>query len=411
MERAELARLLGAPMAVADGRSGATIVAAETPEDFMSAFSAAVAGGGEVFVTDPLWSDAQRMRLNELVGAAGDANREWRRERQRGWLMIPSGGSSGGLKFARHDEETLAAAVRGFCGHFGLSRVNAVGVLPLYHVSGLMAWMRCVLTGGTYRPWSWTELKEGKRPELAPGETWVLSLVPTQLQRLLDQPEAVAWLRRFEIVFVGGGPIWPTLAEEAARAGLPISLSYGMTETAAMVTALRPGEFLAGARTSGAALPHARIAIAADGTVGLTGESVFRGYFPEWRETREFQTEDLGEIDAAGHLRVLGRRDALIITGGKKVQPTEVEAALRASGEFADVAVIGVPDDEWGQAVVACHPAGGKTPDLARAMVALSGPMRPKRFVAIADWPRTAQGKINRAALLTAVMTAKKLTA
>ena len=123
-------------------------------------------------------------------------------------------------------------------------------------------------------------------------------------------------------------------------------------------------------------------------------------------EAREFWTEDLGEWDAAGHLRVLGRRDAVIITGGKKVQPAEVEAALRASGEFSDVAVIGVPDAEWGQAVVACYPAGARAPDLARAVGGLAAEMKPKRFVALADWPRNAQGKLNRAALAAAVASA-----
>jgi glycosyltransferase involved in cell wall biosynthesis len=79
----------------------------------------------------------------------------------------------------------------------------------------------------------------------------------------------------------------------------------------------------------------------------------------------------------------------------------EVEAALRASGEFSDVAVIGVPDAEWGEIVVACYPAGGREPDLVRAVAGLHGAMKPKRFLAVADWPRAAQGKINRAQLKT----------
>jgi O-succinylbenzoic acid--CoA ligase len=113
-------------------------------------------------------------------------------------------------------------------------------------------------------------------------------------------------------------------------------------------------------------------------------------------------TEDLGRIDERGHLHVLGRRDAVIITGGKKVQPLEVEAALRASGEFDDVAVLGLPDGEWGEAVVACYPSGARAPDLIRAVGELATYQRPKRFVAIAaaDWPRNTQGKVNRAELL-----------
>jgi O-succinylbenzoic acid--CoA ligase len=229
---------------------------------------------------------------------------------------------------------------------------------------------------------------------------WVLSLVPTQLQRLLARPATREWLRRFRVIPVGGGPLWPDLANAAAAARLPIAISYGMTETAAMVTALRPEEFLLGTRSCGAPLPHARVAITAEGVVRVAGESVFRGYWPEWCAARAFETEDLGRIDERGHLHVLGRRDALIISGGRKIAAAEVEAALRASGEFPDVAVVGMPDAEWGEVVIACYPAGeGRAPDLARAIASLAPHQRPKRFVPVADWPRSAQGKIDCAVL------------
>ena len=320
----------------------------------------------------------------------------------RGWLRVATGGTSGERRWARHDERTLTSAVRGFCAHFGLTRVNAVDVLPAYHVSGLMARLRCAETGGRHVAWSWKRLEVGERPELDPTQgDWVLSLVPTQVQRLLASPAAVAWLRGFKVIFVGGGPAWAELADAAARAGLRLSLSYGMTETAAMVAALRPEEFLAGARSCGVALPHATIRLDADGRIGIAGESVFLGYGSSEQAEEIFWTEDLGRWDERGYLEILGRRDAVIITGGKKVQPQDVEAALRASGEFSDVAVIGVPDAEWGEIVVACYPAGGREPDLVRAVAGVRGAMKPKRFLAVADWPRAAQGKINRAQLKT----------
>ena len=353
--------------------------------------------GDAVFMCDPKWGAAERAEVDRLKSKIENQKSEI----AKGWLMIPSGGTSGTLKFARHDERTLSAVVRGFCGHFGLERVNAVNVLPAYHVSGLMARVRCAATGGAQVGWEWPRLEAGQRPEV-PREAgnWVISLVPTQLQRLMASGEAVAWLRQFKIIFLGGGPTWPELADAAARAELPVSLSYGMTETAAMVAALRPEEFLAGARSCGTALPHAHVKIAADGVVTVAGESVFRGYFPATSAAREFVTEDLGRIDERGQLHLLGRRDAVIITGGLKVQPEDVEAALRASGEFIDVAVIGVPDAEWGEAVVACYLASGHAPDVARAVARLAPHQRPKRFVAVADWPRTAQGKIDRAKLV-----------
>ena len=356
--------------------------------------------GDLVFLTDPHWGAAERAQVEAWQAKDEDAAAGMGDE-AGGWLCVPTGGTSGGVRFARHDERTLTAAVAGFCAHFGIERVNAVDVLPAYHVSGLMARMRCAATGGEHVGWEWKRLERGERPALARGE-WVISLVPTQVQRLLASAEAVAWLRKFRVIFVGGGPVWPELTEAAARAELRMALSYGMTETAAMVAALRPEEFLAGERSVGTAMPHARIALDAEGRVTIEGASVFHGYFPERRATRRFVTEDLGRFDERGRLHVLGRRDAMIITGGKKVSPAEVEAALRASGEFSDVAVLGVADAAWGEAVVACYPAGGKEPDfggVAARLETLAAFKRPKRYVAIADWPRNAQGKVNRAAL------------
>ncbi|MBL9189820.1 MAG: AMP-binding protein [Opitutaceae bacterium] len=352
----------------------------------------AVERGGAIFLCDPLATAGERLQMENVMARTG----EWGGDDQ-GWLGVRTGGTGGVVKFARHDQASLGAAVRGFGAHFELGRVNAIDVLPPHHVSGLMARVRCAMTGGEHRAWDWKRLEAGDTPPLRAGD-WVLSLVPTQLHRLLQAPRTVEWLRSLRIIFVGGGPVWPQLAEAAAQAGLRLSLSYGLTETAAMVAALRPEEFFAGARTCGAALPHARVSVDAEGAVSVAGESLFRGYWPERRAPGAFATEDLGAIDTRGHLTIFGRRDAMIITGGKKVSPLEIEAALRASCEFDDVAVIGVADVEWGEAVVACFPAG-RAPDVARACAALAPHERPKRFVAIPDWPRNAQGKIDRVAL------------
>ncbi len=359
----------------------------------------AVECGGFVFLCDPKWSALERARAVLLQSKIKNRKSKI----SVGWLCVPTGGTSGGMKFARHDERTLTAAACGFSAHFRLARVNAVDVLPAHHVSGLMARVRCAATGGEHVAWDWKRLEAGQRPVLPRLRgSWVISLVPTQLQRLLKSSAATAWLRDFKVVLLGGGPVWPELAAGAARAHLRVALCYGMTETAAMVTALRPEEFVAGARSCGVALPHARVSVTKAGIVRIAGPSVFYGYFPVARKSRTYTTEDLGQIDEHRHLYIFGRRDAVIITGGKKVQPAEIESALRASGEFADVAVVGVPDAEWGEAVVACYPAGGPTPDLQRAVAHLTAHQRPKRFVSVAKWPRNVQGKLNRPALRAA---------
>ena len=196
------------------------------------------------------------------------------------------------------------------------------------------------------------------------------------------------------------------MLEEAADTGLRISTGYGMTETAAMATGLQPEEFQAGARNQGRPLPQVRLRLEADGRIVLAGESLFRGYFPDWEANRELTTEDLGRLDPAGHLTVLGRRDGLIITGGEKVRPEEVEAVLRATGQFSDVAVLGLADPEWGQKVVAAY-APGPEPEWSLVQAglgrALAAAKRPKQFVLVAPWPRNPQGKVNRPDLAAAV--------
>ncbi len=397
MDRAGLARLLGGG-ASAQGAPRIEIIESD-PRKFMAAFARALGGHGDIFLCDPYWGTLERAQVDAVLTTA--VSQPSALNSQRGWLCIPTGGTGGRVRFARHDAATITAAVRGFTRHFALPQVNAVGVLPLHHVSGLMAWMRCVLTGGEYLPLDWKAVEGGARPVLpAKAEGWTISLVPTQLERLLRQERAAEWLRKFRIIFLGGAPAWPALLDQAAALRLPLSPGYGLTETAAMVAALRPEEFLAGARSCGAVLPHARIAFDDEGSILVGGESVFRGYYPEGREPGDFATQDGGWLDERGHLHVTGRRDAVIITGGEKVNPAEVEAVLRGSGELPDVVVLGLPDTEWGESVVAAYPATAQ-PNLARVEAALAKLLapakRPKRLVAVPAWPVNAQGKVNRA--------------
>lgn len=401
MDRAELAKLLGAAGVAAEPRD--FVIQERDGQRFVSRFTEAVAAGGTVFLADPDWSERERAQFHAQVECRGGENRDGAgAKRGEGWLCIPTGGSSGDVKLARHDESTLWAAVGGFATHFGISRVNAVGLLPLHHVSGLMAWLRCVLTGGDYLGWCWKRLEAGERPE-PPERDAFLSLVPTQLWRLLEQPAAVDWLRRFRAILVGGAPSSRELVERGAELRLPLAFSYGATETAAMAAALRPEDFLAGRRGCGPALPHGRITVGDDGSIVIESVSLFRGYWPAWRAAKPWLTGDAGGFDESGSLHVRGRRDGLIISGGEKIDPQEVEAALRAAGGLGEVAVVGVPDPEWGQVVAVCFPVGAEEPDRRRVEQALDERLAkfkwPKHYVAIASWPVNAAGKIRRAEL------------
>ncbi len=350
--------------------------------------------GGMLFVLDPDWGPEARREAEARLRLPDERPPG----SERGWLALPTGGSGGHVKWARHDEGTLAAAVAGLRAHFGLGAIHAVDVLPAHHVSGLMARVRAEATGGTHLPWAWKRLEAGELPALPEtSDGWMLSLVPTQLQRLLRQPATVAWLRGLRVIFLGGGPAWPDLLRRARDEGLRLAPSYGMTETAAMVAAVRPEEFREG-REHLRPLPHAELAVDGEGRLRVAGPSVCRGLWPEWCDEGRWLTGDRAEVRADGWA-ILGRADQVIITGGRKVDAARVEAALRGAGVWDEVAVLGLPDPEWGEIVVAFHPSGAPRGDPAAALAGLAAWERPRRWVAVEPWPRNAAGKVDRAAL------------
>jgi o-succinylbenzoate---CoA ligase len=146
------------------------------------------------------------------------------------------------------------------------------------------------------------------------------------------------------------------------------------------------------------------------GLITVRAKSLFRGYFAKPSLHGAWQTEDVGMFGPTGGLQVLGRRDAVIITGGKKVWPDEVEALLRATGAFQEVVVLGMPDPEWGERVTACYAGEPMAPERIASIEAQLGRSLaryklPKRFEAVWPWPMNAQGKVNRARLRELIRT------
>jgi len=331
--------------------------------------------------------------------------------------MIPTGGSGGRTRFAIHDGRTLAAAALGFRDFFGGGPVASHCVLPLHHVSGFMQLARAFLTEGAVafgtldsfvRDASWL-LEREERP--------FLSLVPTQLERLLRGGACVSLLRRYGAIFVGGGPASEALLAAARAARLPLAPTYGMTETAAQVATLRPEAFLAGAAGAGRSLPHARIEVAGEGGAAapagparpgrlrVFASSLFRGYWGEpARPGGAFDTDDLGWIDEGGDLRVWGRADQAVVTGGEKVAPREVELCLERTGLVREAAVFGVPDREWGTRLCAAYvprESGLDEERLKRAVAEeLARHKAPKLWLRLEALPRRETGKVDRRRLL-----------
>lgn len=396
---------------------------------------AACVAGCPVFLANPRWADQEWAAVLEqvqpdVIWAEADTVARCRTQRTTTGdrppaqgIMIPTGGSSGQIRFVIHTWDTLMASIAGFQQHFEVSQVNACCVLPLYHVSGLMQFLRAFCSGG--------RLVLGQRLDdvlaalqhapLFEAPDFFLSLVPTQLQRALVNSEAIAPLQAFRAILLGGAPAWPTLLQEARRYGLPLAPTYGMTETASQVVTLRPAEFLAGQTGSGPSLPHAAIALdppdstaEVPGLITIRAASLGLGYYGDRPFEGVFQPGDLGFWDDQGSLHVVGRQQEQILTGGENVFPAEVEAAIQATQLVADVAVVGLPDNEWGEVVVAVYAPWPDRPvtsqDLQQAIAPyLSRFKQPKHWFALSHLPRNRQGKLDRAELRAWAITQRTL--
>jgi o-succinylbenzoate---CoA ligase len=248
--------------------------------------------------------------------------------------------------------------------------------LPLFHVGGLAVLLRSAI----YATTAVLRLDVGE----ALKEVTLASLVPTQLARLRDEGyERAPALRA---VLLGGGPIPARLLEWAERVGFPAVPVYGMTETSSQVVAGIPGR----------PLRDVELSIAGDGEILVRGPMVARGALAgdAW-----LHTGDSGRLDDEGRLHVLGRLKELIVTGGEKVAPAEVEEALLTHPAVRDAGVVGLPDPEWGEAVTAfvVLRAPATEADLIEHLRPLLAPYKlPKRIEQVPALPRNPAGKLLR---------------
>jgi o-succinylbenzoate---CoA ligase len=228
----------------------------------------------------------------------------------------------------------------------------------------------------------------------AAGRATLVSLVPTMLRRLLAAGDQAA---RFRRVLLGGGPIPPDLAAEAATRGVGLVRSYGLTET------------FGGMVHDGHPLPGASLKIdEPEGEILVRGPMLFRRYRGDPGGTAAalrdgwLATGDLGRLEPGGRLVVLGRRDDLVISGGVNVHPDEVEAVLARHPGVAEAAVAGRPDPEWGQRVAAFvvprDPARPPSLEELRAFARqrLAAAKAPRELVLVPALPRGPSGKLLR---------------
>lgn len=325
-------------------------------------------------------------------------------------LVIATSGSTGTPKGVLLPAGALAASAAATEQRLG-GAGNWLLALPVQHIAGMQVLLRSA-AGGTEPVVSdtaepFTAARFAAAAAAVPGPRRYASLVPTQLQRVLeDRDAAAATSEIFDAVLVGGSATPTRLLDAARAAGIAVVTTYGMTETCG------------GCVYDGRPLDPVTVTIDPAGPIVLSGPVVARGYrglshHPAFATPGSFVTADAGAIGSDGRLTVTGRLDDMIVTGGVNVPPALVERSLLALPEIAEAVVVGVPDRRWGQAVtavVAPRRGGAEPPDLAvirSALAALPPSYRPRRLVVIADIPLLASGKPDRVAALRLALAAE----
>jgi O-succinylbenzoic acid--CoA ligase len=321
-------------------------------------------------------------------------------------LVVPTSGSTGEPRAIVLGHAALAASTAASIAALGCAPGERWALaLPLRHVAGLQVLARARELGTA--PHVVADPGDAHAIAAAAEHAEHIALVPTQMARCLDAgAEAITALARFRSVLVGGGPLAPERIAQAREAGVTLTLSYGMTETCG--GCVYDGRPLAGVEVAVDAplgAPHGE-----PGRIRLRGPMLATSQLdpsPEYtaRFTADgwFVTDDIGRLTDGGTLEVLGRADAVINTGGVKVDPVAVEALLRAHPAVADAAVRGVPDAEWGERVVAVvvaeAPSSPPTLDALRAAVtaALPASHAPRELRLVASIVRDAMGKVSAA--------------
>jgi O-succinylbenzoic acid--CoA ligase len=306
-------------------------------------------------------------------------------------LVIATSGTSGQARLSELPAVAVEAAVLA-----SASAVDAraedrwLACLPPAHVGGLLVLERHLLLGApiTFR-------RRVTRATVARlGDVRFTSLVPTQLARLLD---AGADLGRFRAILVGGSGMDVELATRAARAGARVVPTYGMTETCGgVVYAGRP-------------LAGVEVRAAGWGELLVRGPTLMRGYrldsaasLAAFEPGGWLRTGDGGEVDDDGVVRVFGRLADVVVSGGEKIWPAEVETALSSHPGVAAVLASGSPDREWGQRVVVRvvprHRSNPPTLDSLRDYAAqtIARYKLPRELIVVERLDRTALGKIRR---------------
>jgi len=342
-------------------------------------------------------------------------------------VVLFTSGTTGDPKGVRLTRRNLVASAVGSACRLGVEPDDRWLVcLPMYHMGGIAPLVRSTLYGTT-TVIQRTFDAESTAAVMAEYDVTGVSFVPTMLVRLLDAGWTPPESLRF--VLLGGAPASGELLDRALDRGVPVYPTYGATETASQVATATPEEVRESPGTVGRPLRGTDVSIR-DGTadptepgdpvergergeIVVSGPTVTPGYLDgdqtaaAFDDRGGFHTGDVGYRDDAGRLWVVGRLDDRIVTGGENVHPADVADVLVDLPDVADVAVVGLPDAEWGERVAALAvPADrGHPPTAEELRGALRGRVAdyalPKTVAFVDELPRTASGTVDREAVRT----------
>jgi O-succinylbenzoic acid--CoA ligase len=280
--------------------------------------------------------------------------------------------------------------------------------LRLSHIGGLAIIHRWALAGATLVPHEGFDAR-AVAEDLRRFAVTHLSLVPPMLGRLLDTGAAPPPSLR--VVLVGGQALSPVLAERALRAGWPLFLTYGMTETTSQIaTSMHALDCVPADGRVGSLLPGVEIdrrdTPEGPSRLRVRGPTLMAGYANPGRLAGQgldegwFETSDLGGIDEKGELFVAGRADDVVVIGGNNISLSRVDGLLRKAPGVTDLAVVALDDALWGHRLVVVY-SGDLDEQAFEGWCdgALAGAERPRAFKRVAGLPLLDSGKYDRIAI------------
>lgn len=325
-------------------------------------------------------------------------------------LLVYTSGTTGAPKGALHTQAAMAANLDAAIDAQGFDeRTRTLAALPLFHVGGLciqvlptLAAGGCVRLHARFEPGAWIDDVARWRPTTS-------LLVPATMRALIEHPRwPAADLSPLAFVNSGSSIVPRALIAAFHARGVPVAQVYGSTETGPVTLVLGPHEAMDHVGSVGRPARGVQVRLV-DGEVHVRAPNLARGYHgrpddPAFAEGW-FHTGDLARVDAHGRYEIVGRSRDLIISGGENILPDEIEQVALADPAVADAAVVGLPDERWGEVpalVVVARP--GCTVDAARLRAAYDAQLarfkHPRRIEVLETLPKTALGKVRKAELV-----------